>query len=124
MKQPPSVEGSWDAIEYKVKDGVNTIYNPKKKTYKVTFRQNGMFVDSLTQYENENFYGVWKYNCKSGWELYMISNAPDNDTFILTPLCVKNGKVIKMGYTNWEAGTIPDTSQNAQVSWGEWLKLN
>ena len=122
MKCPPNVAGKWSVVEYKVVDGVNTISNPEKVTYTTTLEQNGRFVQSLSEYGN--FYGVWKYNCRGEWEMYMVSNDSDNDTFLFTPICVKKGRVCKMEGVNWEAGTIPNTRQVAQVSWGEWVRIN
>ena len=122
MKGPPNVAGKWSVVEYKVINGINNIYNPEKITYTTSFEQNGRFVQFLSEYAN--FYGVWKYNCKGEWELYVISNDSDNDTFLYTPLCVKKGKVYKMDGINWEAGTIPENKQNAQVSWSEWVRIN
>ena len=121
-KNPPNIEGKWNVVEYKVINGKNTIYDPIVVKYTANFRQNERFVDSLTPYAN--FYGVWKYNCKSGWELIMVNNTSDNDTFNFTPFCVKNNKVITMECINWEAGTIPNTSQNAQVSWSKWVRAD
>lgn len=119
MESPPNVGGKWKVFEKKVVDGVNTIFNPEKIAYTATLEQNGRFVQSSTKV----FYGVWKYNCKGNWELYMISNDSDNDTYLFTPLCIKNGKVCKMDGVNWEAGTIIGTRQVAQVSWSEWKRI-
>lgn len=122
MKCPPNVAGKWSVVEFKVVNGKNTINNPEKVVYTISFEQNGRFVQSLSEYAN--FYGVWKYNCKGEWELFMVSNDTDNDTFVFTPLCVKNGRVCKMDGVNWEAGTNPETKQNAQVSWSELTRVN
>lgn len=119
---PPNVSGKWDVVEYKVVDGKNDIYNPEKVTYTTTLEQNGRFVQVLSEYAN--FYGVWKLNCKSGWELYVVSNDADNDTYVLTPICVKNGIVKKMDYINFEAGSKPlEPRQVAQVSYGTWTRV-
>lgn len=53
----------------------------------------------------------------------MVNNTNDNDTFLFTPSCIKNGIVKKLEYINWEAGNsklVP--SQKAQVSWGKYKR--
>ena len=117
---PPNVAGSWSVVEFKVRDGVNNIYNPEKITYTTTLEQNGRFVQSLSDFAN--FYGVWQYHCKSGWELVLVNNTRNNDTYNFVPTCIKKNNVLKMDSINWEAGTIPDTPQVAQVSYSTWTR--
>ena len=122
MNHPPQVEGKWKVVEYKVSNGINDIYTPEKIEYNVNLRQNGRFVDSLTDYAN--FYGVWKYFHNGKWELVMVSNSPDNDVFNFIPFKQKYNKVLQMNYVNYEAGTLPNTKQNAQVSYGTWTRID
>ena len=119
---PPQVSGKWSVVEYKVVDGKNDIYTPEKVTYTTSLEQNGRFVQLLSEYAN--FYGVWKFNCKSGWELYMVNNVANNDIFNLSPTCVKKGIVQKMDSINYEAGTKPiEPKQVAQVSYSSWTRV-
>jgi len=115
---PPSIAGNWNFTETLVKDGQQTIYNPITITYNsVTIEQNGRFVSSKED-GSPTFLGVWKFNCKSGWDLYFIQNDNDNDTFIYTPVCIKNNIVYKIDGINFEAGTDPSNKdQVASVAY-------
>ena len=118
---PPNVAGNW-SVEEKILDDKNTIFTPTKITYTTKFEQNGRFVSS--KFGNTNFLGVWKFNCKSGWELYIISDDDDNDTFILSPLCVKKNIVNKMDSISFEAGqSRTNPKQIAQVSYSTWKRI-
>lgn len=121
--EPPNVEGTWSVTEYKVTDGVNTICNPEKIKYTVTFRQNGRFVDAQSPYCL--FYGVWKTNKKSEWELILVNNSQNNDTYFLNPICVDNKNIAyKLDYVNFEAGTNPNNCvQKAQVSFATYKRI-
>ena len=124
LENPPNVAGKWKVVEYRVIDGINTIENPLKNEYEVNFRQNGRFVDSLSEFEN--YYGVWEYLNDNKWSLTMVSNGADNDVYKFTPIeyeCKCN--IIKMDYINYEAGTISILpKQNAKVVYGTWTRID
>lgn len=120
---PPSIAGNWNFTEMLVKDGQQTIYTPVTKTYSVTIEQNGRFVSSKDDY-GVNYLGVWKFNCKSGWDVYFIQNDNDNDTFIYTPVCIKNNIVYKIDGINFEAGTDPSNKdQVASVAYSTGIRV-
>lgn len=116
---PPNIAGNWSFTETFVRDGQETIYTPVTKTYdSVIIEQNGRFISSKNDSGGPTFLGVWKFNCKSGWDVYIIQNDNDNDTFIYTPICIKNNIVYKIDGINFEAGTNPSNkNQVASVAY-------
>ena len=123
LNNPPNVAGKWKVVEYRVIDGVNTIENPLKNEYEATFRQNGRFVDSLSEFEN--YYGVWEILHDNIWKLTMVSNGTDNDVYKFTPIELEcNCNITKMEQINYEAGTISTLpKQNAKVVYGTWTRI-
>jgi len=121
LENPPFIAGKWKVVEYRVIDGVNTIENPLKNEYVTNFRQNGRFVDSLSDFGR--FYGVWEYLNNNIWSLTIITTIADNNVFKFTPIEYKCN-VTKMDYINYEAGTIPILPlQTAKVGYGTWTKI-
>ena len=123
LNNPPNVAGKWKVVEYRVIDGVNTIENPLKKEFEATFRQNGRFVDSLSEFEN--YYGVWEILHDNKWSMTMVSNGADNDVYKFTPIELEcNCNITKMEQINYEAGTISTSpKQNAEVVYGTWIRI-
>ena len=115
--------GKWKVVEYRVIDGVNTIENPLKNEFETTFRQNGRFIDSLSEFEN--YYGVWEILHDNIWSMTMVSNGADNDVYKFTPIELEcNCNITKMEYINYEAGTISTLpKQNAEVVYGTWTRI-
>ena len=123
---PPSIAGNWNFTETSVKDGQQTIYTPVTKTYNsVIIEQNGRFVSSKAG-GALTYLGVWKFNCKSGWELYNVENGNDNDTFILTPITLSSKNYVKeLEGVNIESGSSKiNPSQNLGVGYIKYKRIH
>lgn len=116
----PNAAGKWSVIETSINNGD---VSPSVKTYTSILTQEGRIVQSSQSSPSINFYGIWKWSPYSKWELYIVSNKQDNDTYIFTPLVICSNQVNKFDTINYEAGSVPMTQQNAGVSYSTWTRI-
>ena len=114
---PPDVSGEFN-INTKVYGNLNGVVIPLDKplesSYKGKIKQNNIFVESTFIYpsgipEREPQPGVWKKKYDqnlnfAGWELYIVDTTNDNGHRILSPVCIKNNKVMKFSGIYVESG--------------------
>ena len=106
-KIPPDISGEFN-VSGKAFGNLNgtviPLDKPLKHSFHVSFEQNKLFVkmniNSPTVSPREDHPGVWKKKYDqnlnfAGWDLYIADTNYDNGYMILTPVRVKNNKIMK-----------------------------
>ena len=107
---PPDISGEFDS-SFSLYGNFNgkgiPLDNPLKIAGKSFYEQNQLFVKQYYKNFNtpdlpprEPSPGVWKKKYDSnlkfmGWDLYIADSINDNGWYVITPVCVKNNKVMK-----------------------------
>ena len=129
-KIPPDISGVFNIITLaygNLNGKVIPLEKPLKLSSKNDFEQNELFVKRINNNPNlpprEPLPGVWKKKYDqnlnfAGWDLYIAdSTLMIMDIMILTPVCVKNNKVMKFTANYVESGYMEGNPLQTPCSW-------